>query len=107
MTPYYLPGTADWEGKRLKGRPVEEVKFIAGIRLLQIVEIHNGIPCLITEHNPSNHISFLELRMVGTNGSKHMMQLNLKDLTDSKVSKQQEYDPVVKLISNIFLCEEQ
>ena len=35
------------------------------------------------------------------------MQLNLKDLTDSKVSKQQEYDPVVKLISNIFLCEEQ
>jgi len=79
---------------------VVEVKFVPGVKILQIVEIHNGIPCLITEHNPSNHVSFLECGLDATHGEKGpgtgAKQLNLKDLTDSKVANpKQEYDPVI------------
>ena len=33
------------------------------MRILQIVEIHDGKPCLITEQNPSNQISFIAIGM--------------------------------------------
>jgi hypothetical protein len=27
IVPYYIPGSPDWEGRVLKGRPTEEVMF--------------------------------------------------------------------------------
>jgi hypothetical protein len=34
ITPYYLPGSPDFEGKVQKGRPVEEVMFKDDVKIL-------------------------------------------------------------------------
>ena len=65
---YFHPNRGDGE----VGEPlgvyslVEEIVFRQGVKILQIAEIKQGKPCLVTEE-PSGQISFLKLSIKLTN----------------------------------------
>lgn len=53
---------------------VEEIQFKSDVRVLSIVEITNGIPCLVTEQ-PNGQISFFSLA-VHIDGNLKLQELN-------------------------------
>jgi len=77
---------------------MQYVKFKVGVILLQIVEIQEGAPCLVTE-NKGNEISFFKL-------SVHNAEIRLHELCDHSVALNDKYDNVRKFRSVIFKCED-
>ena len=75
------------------------MNFKCDVRVLNIVEIQQGKPCLITEQD-TGQISFLKLNVQdGT--------LWLDELNDQTVKKQiDNHDRVKKVHSIIFKCED-
>ena len=79
----------------------EVVAFKQDVRLLAIAEIEGGQPCLITE-TMSGHLAFFALTVVN-----EVLELNERNDKGVKVARLNvSYDPIVKIISTIFLCDE-
>jgi hypothetical protein len=85
----------------------ETIELKIDIRVLDIVEIQKGKPCVITE-STSGQISFVSLAVPDakgdsdTNRNPIMEELNDQVVTNNK----DKQDPIKKLISMIFLAEE-
>jgi hypothetical protein len=75
------------------------VKFYKDVRLLKIVEMQEGAPCLVAEQ-ASGEISFLKLYFENNT-------LKLDELCDATTAKNQDHkDYVKKLRSVIFKCQD-
>lgn len=59
---------------------------------------------MITEKDPTNTISFIKMGICGTKGNLGKMQLELTELSEDQVASDGVYDPITKVVSNIFIC---
>ena len=78
----------------------EVVTFQRDVRILAITEIEGGQPCLITERT-SGHLVFLALSV-----KEDVLQLNERNDKGVDCQEHGSYDPIVKIISTIFQCDE-
>jgi hypothetical protein len=85
----------------------EVIELKIHIRVLCIVEIQEGKPCVITESD-SGQISFVSLNVPpAVDGSTALRNPIMEELNDQMVTNTNEkHDPIKKIISIIFLAEE-